>query len=53
MQYEHTQIGYFTICVLFGAAIFVAVTGILTSARGGVLIQCNDRSDPAHFRDRA
>jgi hypothetical protein len=38
MQYEHTQIGYFTICVLFGAAIFVAVTGILTSARGGVLI---------------
>src|SRR5258708_1314812 len=26
MRYEHTQIGYLTICVLFGAAIFVAVT---------------------------
>jgi hypothetical protein len=37
-QYEHTQIGYFTICVLFGAAIFVAVTGIFTPARGSVLI---------------
>ena len=37
-RYEHTQIGYFTICVLFGAAVFVAVTGIVTSARGRVLI---------------
>jgi hypothetical protein len=26
MRYEHTQIGYLTICVLFGAAICVAVT---------------------------
>ena len=26
MRYEHTQIGYLTICVLFGAAIFVAAT---------------------------
>jgi hypothetical protein len=39
MQYEHTQIGYFTICILFGAAIFVAVAGILTSARGGAMIE--------------
>jgi hypothetical protein len=37
-QYEHTQVGYVAICVLFGAAIFVSVTGIVTSARGGVLI---------------
>jgi hypothetical protein len=26
MRYEHTQIGYLMVCVLFGAAIFVAVT---------------------------
>jgi hypothetical protein len=32
MRYEHTQIGYLTICVLFGAAILVAVTGIVTPA---------------------
>ena len=39
MRYEHTQIGYLTICVLFGAAIFVAVTGIVTPAeRGGLLV---------------
>jgi len=39
MRYEHTQIGYLTICVLFGAAIFVAITGIATPpGRHGLLI---------------
>ena len=39
MRYEHTQIGYLTICVLFGAAIFVAIMGIATSPdRHGLLI---------------
>jgi hypothetical protein len=39
MRYEHTQIGYLTICVLFGAAICVAVMGIVAPAdRGGLLI---------------
>ena len=39
MRYEHTQIGYLTVCVLFGAAIFVAVTGIVTPAeRGGLQV---------------
>ena len=38
-QYEHTQIGYLTICVLFGAAIFVAIMGIAAPPdRHGVLI---------------
>jgi hypothetical protein len=38
-RYEHTQIGYLTICVLFGAAIFVAVMGIKVPAnRDGLLI---------------
>jgi len=37
--YEHTQIGYLTICVLLGAAIFVAVAGIVTPAdRSGLLM---------------
>ena len=40
MRYEHTQIGYLMVCVLFGAAIFVAVTGIVTPAeRGGLLVR--------------
>jgi hypothetical protein len=39
MRYEHTQIGYLTICVLFGAAICVAVIGIVAPADlGGLLI---------------
>ena len=39
MRYEHTQIGYLTICVLFGAAIFVAIMGIATPPhRHGLLI---------------
>ena len=39
MRYEHTQIGYLTICVLFGAAIFVAITGIaMPPGRHGLLI---------------
>jgi hypothetical protein len=32
MRYEHSQIGYLTICVLFGAAVFVAVMGIIAPA---------------------
>ncbi|PYJ63362.1 MAG: hypothetical protein DMF42_05245 [Verrucomicrobia bacterium] len=39
MRYEHTQIGYLTICALFGAAAFVAITGIVAPAdRHGLLI---------------
>jgi hypothetical protein len=38
MRYEHTQIGYLTTCVLFGAAIFVAVTGIITPGNSGSLL---------------
>jgi len=34
MRYEHTQIGYLTIGVLFGAAIFVAVTSSVSPADG-------------------
>ena len=30
-QYEHTQIGYLTIWAAFGAAVLVAVTGIVAS----------------------
>jgi hypothetical protein len=32
MRYEHTQIGYLTICVLFGVAILVAVMGLVAPA---------------------
>jgi hypothetical protein len=32
MRYEHSQIGYLTICVGFGAAVFVAVMGIIAPA---------------------
>jgi len=39
MRYEQTHVGYLTICVLFGAAMFVAVTGIVTPTdRAGLLI---------------
>jgi hypothetical protein len=38
-EYERTQVGYLTICVLFGVAILVAVTGIVAPAhRDGLLI---------------
>jgi hypothetical protein len=38
-EYEHTQIGHLTICVLFGVAILVAVMGIATPPdRHGLLI---------------
>jgi hypothetical protein len=39
-RYDHTQIGYLTICVLFTAAILVGVTGIVASAgRDNLLIR--------------
>jgi len=39
MRYKHTQIGYLIIGVLFGAAVFLAITGIVAPAgRGGLLI---------------
>jgi len=47
MRYEHTQIGYLTICVVFGAAVFVALTssvsppdhiGLLVSATIEVIL---------------
>jgi hypothetical protein len=39
MRYEHTQVGYLTICVLFGVAILVAVMGLVAPAdRHGLLI---------------
>lgn len=39
IRYEHTQIGYLTICVLFCVAIFVAIMGIATPPdRHGLLI---------------
>jgi hypothetical protein len=38
-RYEHTQIGYLTICVLFGATICVAVMAIVVPGnRDGLLI---------------
>jgi hypothetical protein len=38
-RYEHTQIGYLTICILFGATICVAVMAIVVPAnRDGLLI---------------
>ena len=40
MRYQRTQIGRLTICVLFSAAIFVAVTGIVAPAgRDSLLIR--------------
>ncbi|PYK17277.1 MAG: hypothetical protein DME55_10670 [Verrucomicrobia bacterium] len=40
MRYKHTQIGYLIIGGLFGIAIFLAITGIVSPAgRGGLLIR--------------
>jgi hypothetical protein len=36
-RYEHTQIGYFTVCALFLVAVFVAITGIVASSDRGIL----------------
>jgi hypothetical protein len=38
MRYEHTQIGYLIICVLFAATVFVAITGIVAPSARGVLL---------------
>jgi len=37
-RYEHTQIGYLTVCVLFLVAVFVAITGIVAPFGRGVLL---------------
>ena len=37
-RYEHTQIGYWIIFVLFAATVFVAITGIAAPADRGVLV---------------
>jgi len=36
--YEHTQIGYLTVCALFLVAAFVAITGIIVPSNRGVLL---------------
>jgi hypothetical protein len=36
-RYEHTQIGYLTVCALFLVAVFVAITGIVAPSDRGVL----------------
>jgi hypothetical protein len=38
MRYEHTQIGYLIICVLFAATVCVAITGIVAPSDRGVLL---------------
>jgi hypothetical protein len=38
MRYEHTQIGYLIISVLFAATVFVAITGIAAPSDRGVLV---------------
>ena len=38
MRYEHTQIGYLIIFVLFTATVFVAITGIAAPSDRGVLV---------------
>ena len=38
MRYEHTQIGYLIIFVLFAATVFVAITGIAAPSDRGVLV---------------
>jgi hypothetical protein len=38
MRYEHTQIGYLIIFVLFAATVFVAITGIAAPSERGVLV---------------
>ena len=37
-RYEHTQIGYWIIFVLFAATVFVAITGIAAPSDRGVLV---------------
>ncbi len=37
-RYEHTQIGYLIIFVLFAATVFVAITGIAAPSDRGVLV---------------
>ena len=37
-KYEHTQIGYLIISVLFAATVFVAITGIIAPSDRGVLL---------------
>jgi hypothetical protein len=37
-RYEHTQIGYLIICVLFAATVFVAITAIVAPSDRGVLL---------------
>jgi hypothetical protein len=37
-RYEHTQIGYLIICVLFSATVFVAITAIFAPSDRGVLL---------------
>ena len=38
MRYQHTQIGYLIICVLFAATFFVAITAIFAPSDRGVLL---------------
>jgi hypothetical protein len=38
MRYEHTQIGYLIICVVFAATVCVAITGIVAPSDRGVLL---------------
>jgi hypothetical protein len=38
MRYEHTQIGYLIIFVLFAATVFVAITGIAAPSDRGILV---------------
>jgi hypothetical protein len=38
MRYEHTQIGYLIICVLFAATVCVAIAGIVAPSDRGVLL---------------
>jgi hypothetical protein len=37
-RYEHTQIGYFTVCALFLVAVFIGITGTVAPSNRGVLM---------------
>jgi len=37
-RYEHSQIGYLTVCALFLVAVFVAITGTVAPSNRGVLM---------------
>jgi hypothetical protein len=37
-RYEHTQIGYLIICILFAATVVVTMTGIVAPSHRGVLL---------------